>query len=432
MKRIISILLLVGAVSPATAVSKSHPLPDLAIPQCFGVNIHFNNEQLAAHIAWLKKAGIGWVRRDMTWSEIERTKGVYDFAAYDGLIDALHDAGIRMLFILDYGNPNYDRGRSPASAEARAAFSRFAAAAAKRYAGRVDAWEIFNEPNIENFWKPKPNAGRYIALANEATEAMREAVPNAVIVGPALSGPFLHDVPAGKVSSTYAFLDRVLKSKAAHEWDAVTIHPYRSPKDGPETAMEEFENVRKIMQAHGIDPRTVPVIASEWGYSTFIKGVDEDTQGAYAVREFLLAGIERMPFSIWYDWQDDSQDASNSEYRFGLLRSGALRDSDRAEKTSKPAFNAVQELSGLLQGYRFDALITNDGSVMVSRYVKAGQAAWAGWSVDNTPHTITIALPPGHWRSTHILRSDAAEITSTAGQRNAFRVDKMPVVLLRE
>ena len=118
------------------------------IPQSFGVNIHFVDQNLPENMAYLQKAGFGWVRADMNWESVERQPGVYDFSAYDRLIEATQDAGLRVLFILDYSNPYYDKDTAPISRQARTAFARFAAAAAGRYAGKNVVWEIYNEPNL--------------------------------------------------------------------------------------------------------------------------------------------------------------------------------------------------------------------------------------------------------------------------------------------
>jgi len=67
---------------------------------------------------------------------IERAPGRYDFAAYDRLKDHLARAGVRPMFILDYGNRLYDHGQSPRSDSARAAFARFATAAARHFRGQ--------------------------------------------------------------------------------------------------------------------------------------------------------------------------------------------------------------------------------------------------------------------------------------------------------
>jgi polysaccharide biosynthesis protein PslG len=415
---LLAIILALATVSVGGQVAPA--LPVLPIPQNIGVNIHFHSDgQLSAQVATLRQLGIGWVRRDLYWKEIETSKGVYSFASYDPLINALHGAGLRIVMVLDYNNPLYDNGYSPQSAAGRAAFAQFAAAAAQRYAGTVTVWEIYNEPN-NVFWTPAPDVSQYIALANEATAAIHRVLPGASVVGPALAGPLLHDAPL--LPKSYGFLDQVLASTAAvHGWSAITVHPYRSPSQTPESANANLNMVRTLMRNHGIDPAKVPLIAGEWGYSTYAEGVDEPTQAAYAVRSFLLAGVEKMPYTIWYDWQDDGSSNTNNEYRFGLLRYATLG-------SIKPSFTAVQQFITLLRGYSFESLLEND-TVMVARYVKGNQYAYVAWTADNAVHTASIALTAGQW-AVHQILGTTSNQTAVAGQGLSLAVQKMPLIIV--
>jgi hypothetical protein len=101
----------------------------------------------------LAAAGFKWVRMDFTWAGTEREKGVYDFSAYDRLDAHLDKHKLRALFILDYGNKLYEPdGSSPHTDESRAAFARWAAAAVAHFKGKGYLWELWNEPNIAQFW----------------------------------------------------------------------------------------------------------------------------------------------------------------------------------------------------------------------------------------------------------------------------------------
>src|SRR4029079_12333674 len=96
----------------------------------------------------LAAAGFRFVRMDFTWAGTEPAPGRYNFSAYERLLAALDRHHIRAVLILDYSNRLYDDDLAPHTAEGRAAFARWAAAAASHFKGRGVVWEIWNEPNI--------------------------------------------------------------------------------------------------------------------------------------------------------------------------------------------------------------------------------------------------------------------------------------------
>lgn len=83
------------------------------IPYNMGVNIHFTSTteeqwQLLAQAAQLK-----WIRMDVMWDRIETQHGIYNFDAYDVLVQQLQTHKVRAIFILDYMNALYDNNQSP-------------------------------------------------------------------------------------------------------------------------------------------------------------------------------------------------------------------------------------------------------------------------------------------------------------------------------
>ena len=95
-------------------------------------------------------AGFKFIRTDFVWRAIERTKGVYDWTAYDELVGNLNKRGIRAIEILCYSSSLYEEAvnftnpltdkvqQSPASPqhpESIAAFAKWAAAMAEHFKG---------------------------------------------------------------------------------------------------------------------------------------------------------------------------------------------------------------------------------------------------------------------------------------------------------
>jgi hypothetical protein len=99
-----------------------------------GVNIEFYREAYQQAEA-IDAAGIRWVRVDLAWSAAETAPGRYDFAIWDRLLEAFEPRGIRVLFVLDYGNEIYEGGFPPATDSGRAAFAAYAGAAARHSEG---------------------------------------------------------------------------------------------------------------------------------------------------------------------------------------------------------------------------------------------------------------------------------------------------------
>lgn len=295
-----------------------------------GVNHHFtlNPAQDAKDIADTASAGFRLIRFDMTWESVEKTKGVYDFQAFDRLVSQMAAKGIRPLFILDYGNPLYG-GMPVRSEEARSAFAKFAAAAAARYKGKGVVWEIWNEPNHPHFWPPKPDIFEYMKLVIDAAAAIRVADPTAYIIAPSVN------------RMDFGFLSECIKLGLLRHVDAVSVHPYRD--DQPEMAVDELVRLQYLI-AESSPQKQIPVVVSEWGYTLLQPGVTEAYQAGYLQRLFLVTAMAGVEFTVWYDFRNDGPDPRSFEHNFGLYRH---------DGREKPALVAARNMAQQLAGRRF-------------------------------------------------------------------------------
>ncbi len=295
---------------------------DLAI---MGVNIHLLRDVPSLDLA--RAAGFRFVRMDLLWTNIER-RGRFRFFAYDRLVQELEARGMGVLWILDYGHPDHG-GPVPRTAEDRAAFSRFAEAAATHFHGRNVRYEIWNEPNNPQFWAPSPNPAEYAALLKETVAAMRRADPSAVISSGGISNL---DLP---------YLSQTLDRSLVPGLSAVSVHPY--PRDRPEGIVPAYAAIRSWL-ANNLGG-TLEMWDSEWGYSSTLSGSgsalnghserDRQRQATLAVREVLTVWSLGFSLGVWYDLRDDGDNPANPEQNYGLL------DSTGHEK---PAMRAVRTL----------------------------------------------------------------------------------------
>lgn len=345
----------------------STPIKDNEVQNSIGVNIHFISPNLN-EAKTIYNAGFKTVRMDLFWNHIEKSRGVYDFSEYDKLVDEMTKNKMDILFILDFSNILYDNGLAPYSEYGREAFVNFASAAVKHYKGKSIMWEIWNEPNTVNAWKPKPNVESYYKLAISTITAIRLVDRNAFIVAPA-------------VGVDYSYLDYLGKNNLFKDINAVSIHPYRL--NNPETVVGDYNKIKVIIDKYP-HKEGIQLFCGEWGYSTTWAGIDATKQAQYCVREYLTNLMCGINLTIWYDWKNDGIDPKNVENNFGCVYNNL---------EPKPAYYAITTLTSVLNGYKFVKRI-DDGqtSDYILMFQKDNMTAYALWTT-GTSHTINIKLP---------------------------------------
>ncbi len=348
-------------------------IPPPVIPYCVGVNIHFVTGH-ARDLDMIEAAGFKFIRTDFRWARTERRKGVYDWTPYDSLTSNLGRRGLRALYILDYNNRLYSGPRKnwgPVSQSNITAYSKWAAAAVKHFEGQHIVWEIWNEPNNRAFWKPHPDVNHYIALALSACKAIRIADPGATIIAP------------GAVRFQWNFLKPLLKSGVLRYIDGVSVHPYRGDRP-PETVGPQLRRLQKLVARFEPRGRNIPVISSEWGYTTYSRGVSFRTQADYLVRQQLFNLYCGVRLSIWYDWKNDGPDVKVKGENRGVVT---------YDLKYKPSYFAVRTMTHELSGFhitrRYD---TGDGADFVLIFSNAeGSTRIVGWTT-GPAHTVNIPV----------------------------------------
>ena len=313
---------------------------------------------------------------DLTWAMIERDKGIYEFESlgYDSLTEGCSDRGIRILYILDYGNTLYEKGRSVRTQTGREAFAHFAEAAAERYAGRGILWEIWNEPNIEHFWDSQPSAEDYCKLVEMTAPRIKKADPDGLVVAGATS-----QIPL-------EWLEDCFQRGLLELIDVLSVHPYRSQP--PETVVADYAELRRLVGRYAPQGKQVPIISGEWGYSNLNwdqTRLTEQEQAAYLARMFLTNLYQDIDISIWYDWKDDGTDPNEREHQFGTVRHDC---------NPKAAYLAAKVLASTLGGYAFDKRIDlGNENDFAFKLTNGKREAIAFWTTAEK-HIVTLPIEP--------------------------------------
>ncbi len=180
-------------------------------------------------------------------------------------------------------------------------------------------------------------------------------------------------------------------------WDAVSVHPYR--QSGPETAIAEYERLRRLIARYAPKGKNVPILAAEWGYSAAWRNFDADQQGRMLARQWLVNVSQGVPLSIWYDWHDDGPDPQEAERHFGTVAFSYHRGRDPVYDP-KPAYQAARTLTSALKGSVFVKRIdVGHPDDYVLLFENDGRPRLAIWTVAGEPRAIRVPLERGEFEA---------------------------------
>jgi hypothetical protein len=345
--------------SPAPPAPRTIPHADVSP---WGTNTFLHKEvevwkrQLTFQM--VRDAGIAWVKQQFPWEEIEQPrKGQffdtkYNQATWDKFDDIVRlalEAGVQLIARLDRPPAwaRADRTHAARPPDSLEDYGDFVGAVASRYAGRLNHFQVWNEPNLGEEWTGKPDPAEYARLLQVAYARIKEANPKAIV----LSAPLAMTTEQGPVHlSELDFLDLMYQAGARGAFDVLSANAYgmdRPPSDPPSKSVLNFRRVellRQVMEKHGDAGKAVWF--NEYGWNASPKEmpkeeliwqrVDEKQQAdwtvegiQYAQRNWGWSGV----FCTWYFRQVGDIPPTKSEYYFRLV------DPDF---TPRPAYNAIK------------------------------------------------------------------------------------------
>lgn len=361
----------------------------------------------------LTALGVRRVRLQLQWEHVQPAPDQWNLDFLDGRVGPYVEAGIEVIGVLCYGNawaasaPEADAFYPP---DDPADFGAYVTAVTTHLLGRVETYEIWNEPNAGyRFFKPElsgdPEA--FAALLKEGALQGRAVCPECRF---AFGGPFYH---SQFIDGHVPFVDAVFASEPVLPalLDAMGFHPYplyppTAPPDGPlGTGEQTFADmtlaVRQQLQAAG-GPEAIWV--TEVGWPVF-GSVDAERQAAYLVRGLLQLHAQGVETTCWYNLEDGPDfDAFPPEDAFGLLTYGP-------EQIPKPAYRALAWVGNALAEHRITRDLGVAGLVPpgVLGFELSGPTnrAWAVWAPDGE---VPVPLPA---TPTALHELDGTAITGT-------------------
>jgi O-antigen ligase len=312
-RSLIWLALLLCVASGAWGVVSAHQRRVRGIPEGFpapvsnanvpilGVNValeEYEDQELTSALTRIADGGFVWVRQSFTWSEIEPAEGTFDWSTPDRIVEALRRfPGLRLVAVL---------GDDPPSPPADAArFAAFAAAFAERYGDQVEAYQIWDEPNLAANWGGGPvSPPAYADLLAHVAPAIRATDPGAPIVLAGLA-PTSETGPQNLSETRY--LERLYEAGGADTFDVVAAKPYGFDTGPYDRRVDEsilnlsrILLLREVMVQNGDADKAI--WASHWGWNALPEGwdgapsiwgqTDEATQASWTVAALSRARSE--------------------------------------------------------------------------------------------------------------------------------------------
>lgn len=298
-----------------------------------------SDAEVDADLDAMAATGAKWLRFDFDWASAEPTPGNYRWTYIDRVVNKARARGLRILATPSY-TPTWARPAGTTDKYAPAdpgTYAAFVKAAASRYAPLgVHHWEIWNEPNVQQFWQPAPNVGQYAAMLKAAAGAIRSVDAKAVVLNAGLAPAA--DTADGQYISPRTFLSRLYQAGARTSFDAVAMHPYAWPYGisaaGDWNQWNSMPKTYDIMVANGDGAKKI--WATEYGAPTGAnsRAVSEADQARFVREAFpAWAGQVWSGPVFWYSFRDAGTDPADLEDNFGLQRRDARAKPALAEFT---------------------------------------------------------------------------------------------------
>lgn len=325
-----------------------------------------------------KNAGITWIRQQVRWMDLHDRSGAIYWAELDDIVADSSAAGVSLLVSVvaapSWATSNGSNGMP--SRERFGDFAYFMGEMAKRYRGRIQAYQIWNEQNraCENGGDCARDGGvggrvasadYYVDMLAVAYDAIKANDPYAIVVSGAPTSTETNRADIA-ISDTEYQRQMFTNPKFRSHVDAIAVHPggqYNppdtmwpdNPGPGPnwQTSREFYfrriEDIRSQMVANGMADKQIWV--TEFGWATrnntpgyeYGNSISFEQQSQYIARAFEIGRRNYAPWVgamfLWnlnfaVSWKAEGNEL-HEQAAFGVIN---------GDWSPRPAWFAIQAM----------------------------------------------------------------------------------------
>jgi hypothetical protein len=323
---------------------------------------HFDQTARSNVIGDVKQTGFNWMTEQIEWQSVETDVGQYDWSNLDNIVNDGTNAGLRIMLSFAHAPAFYRTETSGLMPGDPSTFGQFMQAVASRYAGKIQAYELWNEENLDREAGPgNVDPTTYLPILEAGYGGVKAGDPTAMVLLGAPS-PTGADIP-GAVIDDLSYLQQLYAINGGEVigyFDALSAHPsgFSNPPDctpaTPECSLSggfnsddsffaftRISEYRDVMVQNGDAGKQIWL--TEFGYCSnslpppgyeYCRYITEEQQAQFLVQAFKMA--RQLPYvGGMFQWNLNFQMSvpqSDEKWGFGIVR---------PDYSGRPAYGAL-------------------------------------------------------------------------------------------
>jgi hypothetical protein len=242
-----------------------------------------------------------WDAYQITWSDLEPSRGSYNWTPLDNYISALNAHGVTDI-IYTFGYTPAWAGASICTPPSDSDYIAFVAAIVTRYKNNIKHWETWNEPYSGAFWCG--TLTQLVSLQNDLYNTVKSIDPTALVLTPVLGFSATVGDCSNSAAGPYS-IGNFLTANGTSNFDVVDAHLYPYPAGAPPEALGGAGGVVNglcAMGYFGISTKPLWSTETSWGLNYYLpKSAD---QVAFVARSHLYLWSKGVARSYWYAYNN--------------------------------------------------------------------------------------------------------------------------------
>jgi len=337
----------------------------------FGMHIH----NIASSTPWPAVSVPAWRLWDarVQWPQLEPNPGQWTFGKLDAYVSLAEQHNTEILLPLGL-SPEWASARPQERSVYQAGFAAepqninnwrdYVTTVAKRYKGRIRAYEIWNEPNNKGFWTG--DMQQIVTLTREASQIIHQIDPQAYVVS-----------PSATTASGIPWLASFLKAGGGQYVDVIGFHFYVAPL-APEAMVPLSQKVRQVMMDTGAGDK--PLWNTESGWQLPKPFPVGELGAAYLARAYILSWATGVRRFYWYAWDNHTW--------------ASLETTDADNQTPTHAGRGYEMIQKWLVGAQMNGCDEDSDHTWICQITREGTPSWIVWNPAG-PRTFSVPLD---WR----------------------------------